>query len=376
MISKKRSKNFLKSSKIFIESQIGQREKFELWGISDELLDKFEEVNNWKYVFINTSTPFEDSTIGAKHFPHYHEMTSDLHLYRATQLEYLVQLGILINKYAQFEFFSQLDLAASDLGEDEQYITNKYIKAEGKYITADKKVKADVYLIKFKVEKLLRLARVSRYEGIPFILDDDHTGGKYQRLLIASKLRGISKGFLGVSSFMAFPNTLTLVASNECEENADKLKIPLKYGSMDIIDGQHRLYAYTNKSVTQKIREDSEILASVIKFRTQESKLISQYSAKVFCDINANQAKVKNNLIYLIKYDVLGDRDYEAIAGKILLECDRTRSKALSNMFLTNSLKSRTSIGTSPIPITTIVDNDLVAFLKGMKTNKRDYFRS
>ena len=80
----------------------------------------------------------------------------------------------------------------------------------------------------------------------------------------------------------------------------------------------------------------------------------------------------------MIKYDVLGDRDLKAIAGKILLEVNcEGESKALNGTLLTNSLKKKNSLGHYPIPITTIVDNDLIPFLKGIDTeNKREILES
>jgi hypothetical protein len=358
---------FIRNVQIFTNSPLSKKEKFKLCGIKGNLLDDFEEVENWKFVFFNTSDGFETSGTNVKDFPTFGEIQKNLVLFRPSHLEYIVQLTELINKYSRNEFLSSLGLSMSDLGGD-KYVEEPYIKMEGKYITPNKKLKADIYLVKFKVDTLLSIARVSRHEGIPFILDDD--SANYQRLLIGHKLSNISKDFIQNNKRMGFPNTLTLVLSNECKDEGGKLKIPLKFSSIDIIDGQHRLFAYTIKETSKEVLEESEILASVIKFRDATNKQISQYSAKVFCEINSNQAKVKNNLIYLIKYDVLGESDYEAIAGKILLECDKSTRKALSNMLLTNTLKKKTRINTNPIPITTIVDNDLIPFLKGHRVDK------
>ena len=104
--------------------------------------------------------------------------------------------------------------------------------------------------------------------------------------------------------------------------------------------------------------DNSWILASAIKFNTDEEDEISRFSAKIFCEINSKQAKVKNSLLYLIKYDVLGDKDPIALAGKVILECNKGNS-ALGNIFLTNSLVKKNKFGMSPTPIVTIVDQDL-----------------
>lgn len=385
---KDKIKKFLRNSKIFIESQISNKDKFELCGISGEVLYDFEEITDWRLAFFCTHDNFESSRTGISDFPEFPSLQPQLSLFRPTQINYFCQLSQLINKHSRNEFLASVSIAIT---EEEANIKLSYIKTSGKFVNADKREKADVFVVKFKVGTLLKMARVSRHEGIPFILDDDNDS-KYQRLLIQRKLSNISEGFISDNSRMAFPNTLTLIANSDCKdlEEETKIEFPMKYGSLEVIDGQHRLYAYTHTSISNTTREESEVLATVIKFRTNDKKKISRYSAKVFCDINANQAKVKNSLIYLIKYDVLGDKDFKAIAGKILLECDKSYRKALSKMLMTNTLRKTTPLSTIPVQITTIADNDLVPFLKGIKIDKsaitedefirifgnnRDYFR-
>jgi len=92
---------------------------------------------------------------------------------------------------------------------------------------------------------------------------------------------------------------------------------------------------------------------------------ISRYAARVFCDINSKQAQVKNNLIYLIQYDVMGEHENKALSGKILSECHKVGN--LKGVFAANSIVKKNSLELTPIPITTIVDNDLVPFLNGKK---------
>lgn len=364
---KNKINKFIRNSHLFVNSNhLTLRQKFKLYGVTEEKLDEFEEVENWKFVFFGTSETFEKSKTSRVDFPDLPFIQSQLHIFKPTQIEYLRQLSSLLNKYSKNEFLASIDFSAAELGIEET-IHLDFIKLQGKYITSDKKLKADIYLTKIGVEKLLQIARVSRHEGIPFILDDG-ADGNYQRLLIQSKLKSISTNFINNDKTMSYPNTLTLVLSNDCNENNGKLDIPKRFSSIDVIDGQHRLFAYTSSSISDEVRENSEILVSLIKFRDSSNVQISKYSAKVFCDINSTQAKVKNNLIYLIKYDVLGDRDYKALAGKILLECDKAYQKALSNMLLTNSLKKKNRLDLPSIPITTIIDNDLIPFLKGFNT--------
>jgi DGQHR domain-containing protein len=366
-------KKFTRNCNLLINStHLSPSEKFKLLGVPDNKIIDFEEVNNWKFVYFGTSLKFEAENYTRNNFPDYPNIQSRLFIFNYSQIEYLRQLTNLIGEFAINELLSALNFLPADLDDAEESFYLDFIKAENKIIATDTAIKADVYLLKFKISELLRIARVSRYEGIPYIFEDEKES--YQRLLIDNKLKNIASNFILDNKRKIFPNTITLVLTQDCVEetiaNNLKLKFPKKFSSIDIIDGQHRLFGYTKTNISAITRNNSEILATAIKFRTTDQKQITRSSAKVFCEINSNQAKVKNNLIYLIKYDVLGERNEAAIAGKVILLCNnRPERNALGNIFLTNSLKKKNKFGYPCVPITTIIDNDLIPFVKGLNTN-------
>lgn len=367
---KSKVKKFTRNCNLFVNSvHLNLREKFELFDIPEDSLDDFEEIENWKFVFLGTNQKFEGSNFKRDDFPDYPNIQESLYIFEPTQIEYFRQLSNLIAGFAKNEFLGILQFTPEEMGDDEEIIRLSFIKADGKYITSDNSIKADVYLFKIKVEKLLRIARVSRYEGIPFILEDDGKENSFQRLLIQRKLNKISDEFINNEKRKTFPNTITLVLNSNCNENHDKLEIPKEFGSIDIIDGQHRLFGYANEKIADNVRKDSEILATAIKFRETDIKKVTKNAARVFVEINSNQAKVKKDLIYLIKYDVLKDKDEVALAGKVILECDKRKRGALFNMFKTSSIKKSHQLNMKPVPITTIIDNDLEPFLKGIGIN-------
>jgi len=359
-------RKFLRNAQIFTqEKHIPLRKKFELFGIPQAVLDDFEEIENWKYVFFGTHPDFDLKNYSDGDFADYATIAQELYLIKPTQLEYLRQLTNSIGKFGRNELLSLLNFVPSDLGDDDESFSLDFIKAEGKYISGDHSSKADVYLVKFKVQQLLNIARVSRYEGLPFMLQGNGQKENYQRLLIEGKLSNIAEKFINGNKKKTFPNTITLAISNECEETADsKLRIPKKYSSIDIIDGQHRLFGYTRPEVSDEIRENAEILATAIKFRADNEEDITKYSAKVFCEINSTQATVSKDLLYLIKYDVLGDRDYGALAGKMLLECDKGNG-SLKGIFAVNTLRNKNNLNKPCINIVNIIEQEIVPFLKG-----------
>ncbi|MEX0996923.1 MAG: DGQHR domain-containing protein [Flavobacteriaceae bacterium] len=373
---KSKIKKFNRNSNLLINSShLSLEEKFKLFNIPANKLEDFKEVENFKYVYFGTNSKIQNEELTRADFPDYPDIQKSLYIIKPNTLEYLRQLSNLIGHHSKNEFLSSMEFTPEEYGESDESIKLDFLKADNKYITGNK-VKADVYLLKFTVDQLLRIARVSRYEGIPFILEEENTKHNYQRLLIESKIENISKNFIDDDKRKLFPNTITLVLSNECTEETNggitKLSIPKKFSSIDIIDGQHRLYGYTKNNISQLTLEKSEILATAIKFKTTKIEDITKNAAKVFVEINSNQARVKNNLIYLIKYDVLGEKDSEALAGKIILLCNNSsESKPLGNVFLTNSLNRKNKFNLPSIPITTIVDNDLIPFIKGLKTNKK-----
>lgn len=369
---KTKLKKFGKNCTLFLESdKLSKKDKFKLFKVPKDRLEDFDEIENFKFVFINTNANFQNENISRNDIPEYPKIKNSLFIIKPNSLEYLRQLTNLIGSYARNELLAVLDFTSKEYGELDETLNLNFIKAGNKFITAGTEVKADVYLLKFTVAQLLRVARVSRYEGIPFIFEDDNQQN-YQRLLIENKLENISKKFIMDDKRKLFPNTLTLVLNSECIEESGKLSIPKKFGSIDIIDGQHRLYGYTKNNIKSETLDNSEILATAIKFKEQKQKTVTKNSAKVFVEINSNQAKVKNNLIYLIKYDVLGETDDAALAGKIILLCNsEPETKALGNIFLTNTLNKKNKLNMPCVPITTIVDSDLIPFIKGLKINKK-----
>ncbi|MBE5320038.1 DGQHR domain-containing protein [Pedobacter sp. MR2016-19] len=362
-------RKFLKNVQIFtINKHLSLKEKFLLFGVSEDKIDDYEEVNSFKFVFINIQPDFELRSYSGADFADYPEIFPNLYFIKPTQLEYLRQLTNSIGPFAKNEFLSLLDFTPVDLGDADEKFSVEYIKANGKYISGSETNKADVYLIKFKINQLLKIARVSRYEGLPFSMETKEKTGNYQRLLIDEKLANISEHFIKGNKKKTFPNTITLSISEECKETADgKLTIPKKFSSIDIIDGQHRLFAYTHPEVTDVIREEAEILATAIKFRDVESGEVTKHAAKVFCEINSTQATVSQDLLYLIKYDLLGDRDLGAMAGKLILSLDK--GKVLNTIFATNTLQHNSNLNKPCIHIIKIIEQELIPLLRGEGTD-------
>ena len=110
----------------------------------------------------------------------------------------------------------------------------------------------------------------------------------YQRILIPDKLKKIRE-FVNNDSKIAFPTNLTLVLNSECEVRNSKLHIPSKYASIDVIDGQHRLFSYASSS--EQIQDEALLIATAIKFNTSNTQQINRYAARPLLLLIANKQR-------------------------------------------------------------------------------------
>ena len=159
--------------------------------------------------------------------------------------------------------------------------------------------------------------------------------GFYQRLIIAGKIKtmraSLSKGCFYSNNIivsMQRGEGLTIEDSNHHNSIAGFLKVDILRHHINIIDGQHRLFAY---------HEATDDYESKIKLRRKQHKLLVtsiifpenispnerlRHEAQLFHDINANQKPVDKHLTQLIEI-IINPYSDTAIAHKILDELNR-----------------------------------------------------
>ncbi|MGK7390813.1 MAG: DGQHR domain-containing protein [Candidatus Cyclobacteriaceae bacterium M2_1C_046] len=132
----------------------------------------------------------------------------------------------------------------------------------------------------------------------------------YQRLLIPSRLKGITK-FINNGGY--FPNSIIVnftnkkhkikfeasVRSGDSKSRYGMLKIPNAYAIAYIIDGQHRIYGYANTVY----KENNTV--PVVAFKDLEST----EQLEIFMDINQNQKAVSPSLRLTLEEDLYWDSD-------------------------------------------------------------------
>lgn len=352
---------FIRHCDLIANCPLSSRQLFSKFqGIPEEELNRFTGISDWRYVYIGTSPKLVVQNISPRRYPE----TDCLRIFNAENWEYFKALERAIKSTSKYEFLAALDINPSDLrdpvlGND---LPPKNCLELANTILYSGQVRASLIVAVFTPDELLRVARVLRYQGQPMMLatsspastkDSTSEGGSgYQRILNRDKLRKISD-FVDNNSEITFPTNLTLVLSKECEVQDGKLHVPGKYASIDVIDGQHRLFSYA--LADKEIQRDSRLIATAIKFHTDDAQEITRCAAQIFSTINREQTKVKKDLLYLISYDLLGDQGSEAIAAKILKECDSKPNGILSGIFELRAFVKKNRFGQQPIPIVSIV---------------------
>jgi len=171
-------------------------------------------------------------------------------------------------------------------------------------------------------EKLLQVAYVHRREESNSV----EVSETYQRMLKKNKLDKIRKF---INERNSFPNNIILNFTEEpiFEKKDDVgdivygiLKFPRSYGSAWVIDGQHRLYGY---SETEGKTTDTLPVVAFVKL-----KMVQQ--ARLFVDINKEQTPVTSNLLWDLYPDIYrgGEEEEYQILSTISLVVKKLNSQS------------------------------------------------
>jgi len=191
------------------------------------------------------------------------------------------------------------------------------------------------YLFSIEPSKLLKVGFVLHRTKV-----NDSMAPTYQRLLVPSRLKGITK-FINEGGY--FPNSIIINFTTEepdlnvhfnpipakADSNAEFgfLHIPNAYGIAHIIDGQHRIYGYANSDY----KDDNTI--PVVAFESMPS----EEQLKIFMDINENQKSVSKNLRLDLEEDLFWkskrlDSRMKALRSSIIKSLSGSSNHILYNM--------------------------------------------
>jgi len=243
-----------------------------------------------------------------------------------------------IGRYAQYPFLKLIGIAPRvDLERDLTFRASRnLLSLGGRFLFRDSNVRANVFTFKTNPRDLLEIAEVFRRELMPVIEDGD--GTMYQRPLDSKKLEQM-RSLVNNADFM-FPNTILLALDETChlnrasDDEQDILHIPMVYGAVSVIDGQHRLFSYASEVIAEEVRQNASILVTALMFDTQDPAVVLRCAANTFVEINQTQKKISSAHIDEIAYSVLGRTYPRALAAQVIFRANRRPSnKSLSGLF-------------------------------------------
>ena len=284
-------------------------------GIKNEHIRKFRNTQSIKGFFITTTK--EEFVLKLS------KVKDIVVFYKSDSIkleEYAQNIGkytrnYFVNKFNIDDKTDKLSISIND--KHHQLIRNTNKKISKKYNDAPL---SDLYTFTISPYEILDIVHVYRQDELPSLQDSSNYN--YQRPLNSDKLKEIRKNLLTDPDFI-FPSNILVILSKECKYIKDKdgnycLYIPKKYGSISVIDGQHRLFSYADENVKSIMQEDCKIMVTAVDFQTEDQEIINKFSAKVFIEININQTKVEITHLDKIAYEV-GSREPKAIATKIIV---------------------------------------------------------
>jgi DGQHR domain-containing protein len=282
-----------------------------LGGISsEEQLNKFSNVKEIKtfFVFTKINSLSDRSTRPDKVF------------YKSDFLK-VIEYAQSIGKWARPYLLNLFGLSESSRNS-----TNTISLYEGDFIhigrrrvVSDIGTFANMYLFEISPYELLDIAHVERKDNLNH--DKQNKGSKntcfsYQRLLRTEKLLDIRSKLKSTKRF-TFPSNILVTLSENCALDPDGiLRIPKQYGSISIVDGQHRLFSYANDSVKDR-QTDPKILVLAVQFDLDQSRdktaEINRCNASIFLEVNTTQDPVDQEFTQSLSQK-LGSKDPESLA--------------------------------------------------------------
>ena len=329
----KKYKRFRNNFSLLQQNKYKNSDIFSHFNILTEDLYLFDEVKDFRAFFI--AEKLECFDVQLRSLP-------DIAVIYRNEWNTLKSYADAIGNFAQFPLLKMFGL--TQLGDQGKVLPleikkNKLMRLPGKHIVKDS-IRVDIFTFVASPADLLSISEVFRRELMPVITSS--IDGNYQRPLVFKKLNDM-RDLVSNPDFV-FPNSILVALSENCEYDLQEeiLNIPMKYGSISVIDGQHRLFSYASTELTDNQREDAKILVTALKYRTNDPTEITRCSAATFVDINQNQKKITSSHIDEIAYSVLGQETPRALAAQIILRLNQSPSNPWSGLFSSSQMAQGT----------------------------------
>lgn len=253
----------------------------------------------------------------------------------------LQEYAVSINRFGKYQFLDNfgIEVPTGNVSVNQQYAASQgqLLAACDRFVTSNRDYASHVLTLLANPYDLISISRVCRRDALPSLAPD--ASRRYQRMLIPQKLKLMREQLLRDRDFM-FPNGILAVLSNRCTYNKQQsvLTIPNYFGALNIIDGQHRLFAYAADNIQRIASTDARILVTAICFdQVVDEAYVQRFSARTFIEINTNQTKVSSSHLYGIAYEVLGQTDHRSLAAHILRHVNARNNKVRGLLYTPDS---------------------------------------
>ena len=344
-----------------------------------DTFDHFNIPTEYRHLF-NEVTDFQAFFIAYKHeqFDTELKKAQGISVVYRSDWDTLEQYAKAMGKFAQYPFLGLLNITeAPDRNKDLRFSTKSHslMRVPNRSIAQDLDVLATIYTFRASPADLLDIAEVFRRELMPIVASGSKD--RYQRPLDFSKLADM-KRLVSSRNFM-FPNSvlIALDSDHSFENHTETLRIPMTYGSVSVIDGQHRLFSYASRDLSDDVRKDARILVTAVDFQTKDDAELRRCSAKTFVEINQKQKRISSNHIDEIAYPVLGEEYPKAIAAQIILRCNQRTRGPLHSIFrsrqTTRGVYSAATVSVHLASIMNLTKIKNLAAIKRPGTKKADH---
>jgi DNA sulfur modification protein DndB len=287
-----------------------------------------------------------------------------IHVLRDDDLNYFSDMAKHLDVYARYQFFAELfgDRAIKGLSNIKVSAIRTPFRDKGK--------KAYRYTFHIDPKLLIKLAYVShraRGKAARSLKSDRKPG--YQRMIKKARLNKVRKY---VADGGHFPNSVVVNfisakkkklkfqpssgQDNHAQSKVGTLTLPNNYRSAWIIDGQHRLYGYTN---LDRLVEQDQARAKtddpIIPVSAYDG-LDANTAGIMFVDINSKQQKVSANILNSDYADLLWDSDSAvdqlyALSSQLALKLNDDTTSPMFDL-----IKADDSSRKQPLTLYTIAD--------------------
>ena len=260
--------------------------------------------------------------------------------------EYFKVVAGTIRTFSRYELFGYFDITPNDVFPKHE-LRQETSNTTRKVVEIGEEFGARTYTFKEIPYNLLRTCYVLRNEG--------WRSDSFQRIINPNKLANI-RSYMLRTERPGFVNNIIIspapnVKINPPKDGVDEISLPNNFNSFCVIDGQHRLLAFTQdyysetnpveKQNDEKIKnyaKNADIIVTLIVPEGDAAKILKK-QIELFIDINSNQTKVKAEFIFNLK-EITAPLDNEALSNKVIRALNAMEDGALTNMFAIKSLPS------------------------------------